>query len=295
MQPEPLLSAQPAALAVRGRVEDTLEAFLLACRDEMAAVEPQAGVMVDELRRLLAAGGKRVRPAFCYWGHRAAGGEDAEPIVRAAASLELFHTFALIHDDVMDESRTRRSVASTHARFAAERGGPVLEAEGYGRSVAILVGDLAAVLADRLLLESGFSPERLLPALRRYDRMRIEVAVGQLLDVSGPAAGESQAARVAALKTGAYTVEGPLHIGAILAGGSIEILSALSRYAAPLGEAFQLRDDVLDHGEGAVPGATSARVNELIEQARAAASPPLPAEAAGALGFLAEMLRLPEG
>ena len=295
MQPEPLLTAPPAALAVRGRVDETLEAFLLACRDEMAAVDPQAGVMVDELRRLLAAGGKRVRPAFCYWGHLAAGGQDAEPIVRAAASLELFHTFALVHDDVMDESRTRRSVASTHARFAAEAGGPEREAERYGRSVAILVGDLAAVLADRLLVESGFPPERLLPGLRRYDRMRIEVAAGQLLDVSGPAADESQAARVAALKTGAYTVEGPLHIGAILAGGSLEVLSALSRYAAPLGEAFQLRDDVLDHGEGVVPGATSAGVNELIERALAAAeSPQLPAEAAGALRSLAEMLRLPE-
>jgi len=255
---------------------------------------PEAADMVDELRRLVAAGGKRIRPAFCYWGYRAAGGEDCEPIVRAAAALELFHTFALIHDDVMDESETRRGQPSTYARFAGARAGEP-GALRYGRSVAVLTGDLAAVLADEALIGSGFPPERLLPALRRYARMREEVAAGQFLDVRGPA-GTAQADRVASLKTGAYTVEGPLHIGALLAGGSPELLAALSRFGRPLGLAFQFRDDVLDHGEGAVPGATAAEVNRLIDGARSAVhDPAIDEDAAEALGSLAGALALPAG
>ncbi len=257
---------------------------------------PEAADMVDELRRLVAAGGKRIRPAFCYWGYRAAGGDDGEPIVRAAAALELFHTFALIHDDVMDESETRRGQPSTYARFAGARAGEP-GALRYGRSVAVLAGDLAAVLADEALIGSGFPPERLLPALRRYARMREEVAAGQFLDVRGAAAaGKASAGRVASLKTGAYTVEGPLHIGALLAGGSAELLAALSGFARPLGRAFQFRDDVLDHGEGAVPGATVAEVNRLIGEARSALDDPgIAEEAAEALGSLAAALSLPGG
>ena len=259
----------------------------------MATIAPEAAEMVDELRRLVAAGGKRIRPAFCYWGHRAAGEDDGERIFRAAAALELFHTFALIHDDVMDESETRRGEPSTYARFAGARAGEP-GALRYGRSVAVLAGDLAAVLADEALLGSGFPPERLLPALRRYARMREEVAAGQFLDVQG--AGTASADRVASLKTGAYTVEGPLHIGAMLAGGSPELLAALSRFARPLGLAFQFRDDLFDHGEGAVPGATASEVNRLIDKARSALDDAAIAqEAAAALGSLAAALALADG
>ncbi|HSL66629.1 MAG TPA: polyprenyl synthetase family protein, partial [Actinomycetota bacterium] len=107
MDPEILVA--PAALdSVRRRVDEALASFLQERRETMATIAPEAAEMVDELRRIVAAGGKRIRPAFCYWGYRAAGGDDDEPIVRAAAALELFNTFALIHDDVMDESETRR-------------------------------------------------------------------------------------------------------------------------------------------------------------------------------------------
>lgn len=290
MQPtsEPALAALPALEAVRGRVEGALRGFLAAQREELSAVAVEAAALVDEIARLVDAGGKRLRPAFCYWGHRSAGGEDGDPIVRAAAALELFHTFALVHDDVMDESDERRGVASTHARFAADHAARGLPGDParHGRSLAVLAGDLAAVLADRLLHDSGFPPERLLGALRRFDRMRVEMAAGQLLDLAG--AGEP--GRVAALKTGSYTVEGPLLVGAALAGGSPEVVACLSRFGAPLGEAFQVRDDVLD-GE---PGAEPARVSELVDAACAALDPSLLAgEAAGALRELAEALRLP--
>ncbi|HEX9123696.1 MAG TPA: polyprenyl synthetase family protein [Actinomycetota bacterium] len=297
MYPEPSLSAPPALEGVKERVEPVLEAFLSARRNEMAAMDPGSALLVDEIRRLVRAGGKRIRPAFCYWGYRAAGGADGEPIDRAAAALELFHTFALIHDDLMDESDTRRGVPAVHVRLAEERehgsGRPSREAQRFGRSGAILIGDLAAVLADELLLDCGFPQDRVLAALRRYARMRIEVAAGQFLDVSGAAHDEAAALHVAALKTGAYTVEGPLHVGAILAGASPEVLAALSAYARPLGEAFQLRDDVLDRGEGSGPGATSDLVDELVDLASTAlVGPRLGAEAVAALRSLAEALRL---
>ena len=274
MQPtdEPALVAPPALEAVRSRVEAVLRAFLADQRDEVSAFAPEASRLVDELMRLVEAGGKRLRPAFCFWGHVAAQGAEDERIIRAAASLELFHTFALIHDDVMDGSYERRGVASSLARL--------------GPAVAILAGDLAAVLADRLLHDSGFPPERLLAALRRFDLMRVEMAAGQLLDIVG--AGE--AAHVAVLKTGSYTVEGPLVMGAVLAGGSLEVSACLSRFGEPLGRAFQARDDVLDRETGADP----ALVNQLVDAAIAALDPSLLAGgAAVALAELASALRLP--
>ncbi len=277
-------------------MERTLREFLAERRADLAGLDPAAPALIGELERLLDAGGKRIRPVFCVWGFRAAGGGGGEPILRAAGALELFHLFALVHDDVMDESDTRRGVPSTHRRFAAEAPAGLPSAERFGRSVAVLVGDLAAVLADELLLGSGFPPDRLLPALRRYGRMREEVAVGQLLDLRGEAVESERRARaVAALKTGAYTVEGPLHIGALLAGGPPELLARLSAYARPLGEAFQLRDDAVDLGPGAVPGAGPKTVNGLISEAIAALDGDgLDPDARAALASLAELLRLPE-
>jgi geranylgeranyl diphosphate synthase, type I len=294
VKPERALAVPSALATVRPRVDDVLVSFLEERRAKMAAIAPAAAEVVDEIHRLVSAGGKRIRPAFCYWGYRAAGGEDGEAIFRAAAGLELFHTFALVHDDVMDESTTRRGVPTTHARFAQERWGTPGAAQ-VGRSVAVLAGDLAAVLADEALLGSGFPPNRLLPALRRYARMREEVAAGQFLDLTGTDdADEASAGMVASLKTGSYTVEGPLHIGALLAGGSPELLAALTRYAAPLGRAFQMRDDVLDRGNGVVAGATVEAVNRLVADAgEAARDPAIGPEASTALRSLAEVVALP--
>src|SRR5207245_8523639 len=155
----------------------------------------------------------------CWLGYRAAGGVDGPAIARVAAALELFHTFALIHDDVMDASASRRGAATIHVRMAelrAAEGDP--HPERFGISSAILAGDLAMVLADHLFLNSGFPPELLAAAFRRYNRMRVEVAVGQFLDIaeSGHQVGEAEARRISLLKSGTYTVETPLQVGAIL-------------------------------------------------------------------------------
>lgn len=242
-------------------------------------LDPAARPPIEEIERLLVAGGKRIRPAFCYWGFRAAGGEDHqgtdEPIVRAAAALELLHTMALVHDDLIDGAKERRGVPSTAAWFA-ERA-EELEAKGepaaFGQTMGLLVGDLAAVLADHLLLESGFSSDALARALAVYHPMREEMAIGQYLALtgSGDAVARDRSGRVAALKGGGYTVEGPLRIGAALARGTPAVGECLSRFGRPLGEAFQLRDDLTD-GDAA-PGVTVATVNGRVADAMAALDP----------------------
>ena len=227
---------------VRARIDAELTAFLGDRRRALAEAHPVTGGLVDELVRVIEAGGKRLRPLFCFWGFRAGGGVDGVAIVRAAASLELLHTFAIIHDDVMDRSALRRGQAATHIRMAADGDGHA------GISAAILAGDLALSLSDELFCEAGLPSERFLAGFRWYNRMRTEVVAGQYLDLvasKGPAPAEATVRRIARLKSGGYTVEKPLLIGAALAGSAPEIEAALSGFGATLGEAFQLRDDVL--------------------------------------------------
>jgi geranylgeranyl diphosphate synthase type I len=286
-------TAAAAAPSLRGRIDGLLASFLAEAREEIAAEAPDAAALVEEVVRLVSAGGKRLRPTFCFWGHLAAGGRDGEEILRAATSLELLHTMALIHDDLMDDATERRGVPASalHLATQSRRWGLTDDAERFGLSAAILAGDLAAVLADRLMLSSGFAPEHLLRALGRYHHMRMEMAAGQFIDVAGLAGDRAAARRAAALKGGAYTVEGPLLIGAALAGAPGAIEDVLSRFGAPLGQAFQLRDDIQD-GEG-THDAAPAEVNALVEQARAALDrSALDPRAAEALEGLARMMEM---
>jgi geranylgeranyl diphosphate synthase, type I len=283
--PSSLSPTDPVAL--QDRINDVLRSFLSARRQELAWLDPRAAEPIDEVIGLFEAGGKRIRPAFCYWGFRAAGGPHGEAILRAAASLELLHTMALIHDDVMDGSATRRGRPTVHARqaeAAASRG--QTEPERIGTAVAILAGDLASVLADQLLLESGFPPVRLAAALERYHRMRTEMAAGAHL---GLIDADADARLLAALKGGSYTVEGPLQIGAALAGATVLVATRLERFGEPLGEAFQLLDDLRD-GD-VTPGATMIDANKLIAEAKDALDPDvLDANAIQALGLLADLV-----
>jgi geranylgeranyl diphosphate synthase, type I len=240
----------PGCIPLVDRVEAELRRFLDAQRAALRERDPDVLLLLDELGRVIESGGKRLRPLFCCLGHMAAGADVDDRAVRAAAALELLHTFAIVHDDVMDRSATRRGVPATwvHLADGHRKEGLPGDPDGYGLAGAILLGDLALVLAGRALRESGFPPDRLVPALERYDRMRAEVVAGQYLDVLAAhrgAADEIQARRIAVLKSGGYTVEGPLHIGAQLAGGSAPVMECLSGYGVALGEAFQLRDDVL--------------------------------------------------
>ncbi len=203
------------------------------------------------LRALSVTGGKRIRPSMCFWGWVSAGGRRGErsesghdAIVQAAAALELLHIFALIHDDVMDESASRRGQPSVHT-LAAQlhlHSRALGDARRFGESIAVLVGDLAHAEADHLVTE--------LPAsMRRIWRLLvIELVHGQSRDIIGTAAGRrdlSHARQVARMKSGSYTVLRPLQLGAAAAGAGEPAVGALSRYGAELGEAFALRDDLL--------------------------------------------------
>jgi geranylgeranyl diphosphate synthase type I len=210
-----------------------------------SAVDPDLEAPIACLADLVLVGGKRLRPAFCHWAFVGAGGDPADELaVDAGAGFELLHAFALVHDDVMDGSDRRRGAETAHRVFEArhERGGWRGEARRFGEGVAILVGDLAFVYADLLLADA---PRR---AREIYDELRVELNIGQYLDVLGTARGGvdlATARRIASYKSGRYTVERPLHVGAALAGRFDELEAPLSAYGDPLGEAFQLRDDVL--------------------------------------------------
>jgi geranylgeranyl diphosphate synthase type I len=241
-----MVKTRPSASLAR-RVTDELLAFI---EDERADLEREVLPLLDELEALVRAGGKRIRPRFCYWGFIAAGGSEGPEILRVGASLELLHTFALIHDDVMDHSPLRRNRLTTFRALAelsagvAHRGDP----QRFGASAAILTGLLGFVLADRLFLTSGFPPEVITRAADRFDRMRTRAIAGQYLDLLSAHLGEADeptARRIGALKSGGYTIVDPLAIGALCASGGPPQIEVLEAYGSPLGEAFQMRDDVL--------------------------------------------------
>jgi geranylgeranyl diphosphate synthase type I len=240
---------------VAALVDERLDRLFRGEEHRWRGVDAQLGPPLAELARFCEEGGKRLRPAFCYWAFVGAGGDPDEPrLGNVCASLELLHAFALIHDDVMDGSGTRRNRDTIHVAFAREhrergwRG----ESRRFGEGVAVLLGDLAFVYADQLM--AGAPAD----ALRLYTELRIELTIGQYLDLLGAARGdvdEEGSRRIAHYKTAKYTIERPLHLGAALAGRFGELGPALSAFGLPLGEAFQLRDDLLGVlGDEAVTG-----------------------------------------
>ncbi len=236
---------------IRSEVGGALDEFIARQRRGLAGISPDLLSCADAVTDLLA-GGKRLRAAFCYWGWRGCGGTDDQRIFTAAAALELLHASALVHDDVMDASDTRRGQPAVHRRFAAWHGEARWRgsADGFGAGAAILVGDLLLAWTDEMLRTCGLSHEAVWRGLAVLDAMRTEVFSGQFLDLVGQASGAAavdSALRVVTFKSAKYTVERPLHLGAALAGAPEPgpERAAYSGYGVPIGVAFQLRDDIL--------------------------------------------------
>ncbi|WP_245713630.1 polyprenyl synthetase family protein [Nocardia vaccinii] len=230
--------------AVRDRVLTELDTFLR--RNRIGSVR---GIAVDDIARRYVAGGKCLRSTFMYIGWLCGEAPDAAAL-RAAAALELVHAFAMIQDDVMDESALRRGAPTGQIAFAEAHRARRMPGDParFGESAAVLLGDICLVWADKMLRDSGIHPDSLERVWPRFDAMRIELAVGQLGDLLNDVRTEpdfGQVLVVARAKSGNYTVRRPLELGAAMAGCDEPLLSALSRYGRVVGEAFQMRDDLL--------------------------------------------------
>ncbi|MFF9028433.1 4-hydroxy-3-methylbut-2-enyl diphosphate reductase [Streptomyces iakyrus] len=253
-RPGPAATGDDACAELLARVDARIQDLLSAEMSRWAAVDPRVAVPVEAIAELVGAGGKRLRPTFCISGYLAAGGSaDDDTVVAAAAGLELLHAFALIHDDIMDNSPTRRGVPTVHAHHArvhAERGW-VGEARRYGEGVALLAGDLALSYAGRLT--NGLPA----PAMEIWTELVTEMIIGQQLDIALAAelSPDPDLARwVAVCKSGRYTIHRPLALGASIAGRP-GLQAPFEEYGVAAGEAFQLRDDLLDaFGDSAATG-----------------------------------------
>jgi geranylgeranyl diphosphate synthase type I len=247
------------AEGLRERVQKTLDDVLSRQADVLEQVSSDIAPLMEAITDLLA-GGKRLRPAFCYWGWRGAGGPDCAEIVTVASALELFQAAALLHDDVMDGSDTRRGMPSAHRRLAAlHRGNGWLgSSEDFGVAGAILAGDLCLSWCDEIFTQSALDPGSVRAGRQVFDLMRTELMAGQYLDMleqvqTWPSL--ERARHVIQFKSARYTVQRPLVLGGTLAGASPALLEGYTRYGLAIGEAFQLRDDVLGvFGDPSVTG-----------------------------------------
>jgi geranylgeranyl diphosphate synthase type I len=261
---QPVPASPLDAEDVRARVDRALGALLDQELSALGFLGPDAGPVTDILTRFAMEGGKRLRPAFVYWGYRGAGGPadgpQADAAIKAACSVELLHVCALVHDDIMDGSEVRRGRPAMHVSFAGlhRRRGWRGDPAGFGEGAAMLMGDLAFTWADVALAEAGLTDDRLAAALRVFNRLRSELMGGQYLDLVEARRGapdEDAVRRVLTYKSGKYTIERPLHLGHALAAGAPALAADYSAYGLPLGEAFQLRDDILGvFGEPEVTG-----------------------------------------
>lgn len=224
--------------AVRRDVDARLAGYLDEHMSRAKAFGPGVSEMVSALRDLTLRGGKRARAALLVAGYRAASaGASLEPALDAGVALELLHAYFLVHDDWMDHDETRRGGPSVHAALAKR-----LRSREKGEASAILAGDYAVALATEALARVDVVPERMARVVGCFADMQLAAVTGQQLDLLANAA---DVEKVYELKTGSYTVRGPLRMGALLAGGSPRLLATLDRFSLPVGIAYQLRDDLL--------------------------------------------------
>jgi geranylgeranyl diphosphate synthase, type I len=277
----------PTHLALpRDLVERRLGGFFEAELTDWSSVSPLLVDPIKMLRDVTMLGGKRLRPALCYWAFIGAGGEPEDPrIMDAAAGLELFHVGTLIHDDIIDAAAARRGQAPTHLEFAHRHRANLWrgDANEFGQSVAIVLGDLAFFSATKLLESLPVG------ARQMFHQMASDVGKGQYLELVSTARrvmdpGISRL--IARYKAAKHSIEAPLHIGAALAG-RLDLAAALSRYALPIGEAFQLTDDLL--GVFGDPSVTRKPVGDDLRQGKPTLLLALLSQRAG--GATAELLR----
>jgi len=266
---------------VRPHVDSLLAEYVAVERSVLTTLGPDSAVLTDAVAQMLS-GGKRLRAAFCYWSFRAHGGQPGTPqadaVLRVGAALELFQAAALFHDDVMDDSDTRRGLPAAHRTFATlhERSGWSGSHVRFGEAAAILLGDLTLVASESQFSRATAVLDPAIAAAARsvFDLMRTEVTAGQYLDVLAqalpwgldPRADEARAREVIRAKSARYSVEHPIALGAALAGADDAAQRACAEFGLPLGEAFQLRDDLL--GVFGDPAATGKPAGDDVREGK---------------------------
>lgn len=249
-------------------VTEELGSFFDSMDPVVDSIDPAFSHVIGTLRNFVLNGGKRVRPAFAWQGWLGAGGaegtyspaENVDAVFRAVSALEFIQACALIHDDIIDSSDTRRGFPTVHKIYEAhhQNAGWHGHADHFGVSVAIIAGDVALSWADDMLHGAGLTADAISRVLEPWRKMRTEVLGGQLLDITAESSGDSRietAQKVNAFKTASYTIERPLHLGAAIAGAPEELVSAYRSFGHDIGVAFQLRDDQLGvFGDSSVTG-----------------------------------------
>ncbi|MDP2838053.1 MAG: polyprenyl synthetase family protein [Candidatus Moranbacteria bacterium] len=234
----------------KGRLDPLIHDYFTSVLEGVIREDGLVAEALGHTETIVLSGGKRLRAAFMYYGYLGAGGTEEEKILRASMSVELIHAFLLVHDDIIDRDDMRHGVPTLHKRYAGfgRRFFPEQDCEHFGNSIALIMGDMLYALGNGIIFRSDFPKERVLQALSCLQNIVTFTVVGQARDVYMEYKGEASEAEILTMyknKTAKYTVEGPLHLGALLAGGSPELLSSLSAYALPLGIAFQIQDDIL--------------------------------------------------
>lgn len=206
--------------------------------------------LAKQAKKIILSGGKRLRPAFMYWGYIAGGGEDREKILKTSISIELVHNFLLMHDDVIDHGKMRHGVETINTKYA-KMGRLFFDTEGakhFGNSLALIFGDMLSAISNQVIFTSDFSAKLIVKALKQIQAIVSQTVIGEIQDVYMDSSGKVSEEAILKMyrnKTACYTIEGPLKLGAILAGADGKILKTLSAYALPLGVAFQIQDDIL--------------------------------------------------
>lgn len=232
------------------RLDPVLEEYFQKKLKQARDIDPLSEEAVELIRKFTISGGKRVRPAVMYYGYLAAGGQDDERIIEVSMSIEMTHSFLLIHDDIIDRDETRHGISTLHETYKgiAKKYFPKTDADHFGNSMAMIAGDMAASMGSEIIFNADYSPEKIIKALDRLQHIVYVTIPGEMVDVVLEAQGsatEEDIMRMYEGKTARYTFEGPIHLGAVFAGAEDNMLKKFTEYSLPLGCAFQIRDDIL--------------------------------------------------
>lgn len=232
------------------KVNEELETYFDKTINEAERKDAFIADALRYVRKLTLSGGKRLRSALMYYGYLASGGREKKEMIKTSVSIELIHIFLLIHDDIIDRDLKRHGVDTIH--YTYEKIGkkifPKSDSEHFGKSMAVIIGDMVGALGNQIIFNSSFDPKLVMKALSKLQSIISLTVIGQSQDLYieyKRTATEKEILKMYENKTAKYTIEGPLELGAILGGANEELLKKISRYAIPIGIAFQIQDDIL--------------------------------------------------